>query len=144
MKKKQLSSKFTFLKKYILPIWMIIAGIFMLYTTILSKNWFMVIVILFVINGMVYTARKFLFPLRNVFLDKENRKMIIEYKKEMIAIPISDIKKVEEQNILGKVLNIRLSQNSKFGTEIIFVPKNDFIIREIIELKNMSQLNEEF
>ena len=143
MEKIQLSSKFTFFKKYILPIWMIIAGIFMLYTTILSKNWFMVIVILFVINGMVYTARKFLFPLRNVFLDKENRKMIIEYKKEMIAIPISDIKKVEEQNILGKVLNIRLSQNSKFGTEIIFVPKNDFIIREIIELKNMSQLNEE-
>ena len=144
MEKIQLSSKFTFFKKYTLPIWMIIAGTFMLYTTILSKNWFMVIVILFVINGMVYTARKFLFPLRNVFLDKENRKMIIEYKKEMIAIPISDIKKVEEQNILGKVLNIRLSQNSKFGTEIIFVPKNDFIIREIIELKNMSQLNEEF
>ena len=139
MEKIQLHSKLTFLRKYILSSWMIFAGVFMLYATISSQNWIAVIIILLVINGIVYTVRKFLFPLRNVFLDKVNRKMLVEYRNEMIEIPISEIGKIEEQSRLGKILNVKLNLKTKFGSELIFVPKNNNIIREILELKNITK-----
>jgi len=62
MEKIQLHSKFTFLRQYILPIWIIILGLFFLYSSIVEKKWIAAIIILFVINGIVYTVRKFLFP----------------------------------------------------------------------------------
>lgn len=136
MEKIQLHSKLTFLKKYIISSWMLLAGLFLLYTTISSKDWIAVIIILFVINGIVYTIRKFLFPLRNVFLDKANRKILVEYKNEIIEIPISTVEKVEEQSRLGKILNVKLNLKTKFGNEFVFIPKDNKVIREIIELRN--------
>ena len=136
MEKTQLHSKLTFLRKYIISSWLLLTGLFLLYTTIVSENWIAVIVILFVINGIVYTIRKFLFPLRNVFLDKVNRKILVEYKNEIIEIPISTVAKVEEQSRLGKILNVKLNLKTKFGNEFVFIPKDDRVIREIRELKN--------
>lgn len=139
MEKTQLHSKFTFLRKYILPSWMILAGLFMLYSKIAEKNWIAVILIIFVINGIVYTVRKFLFPLRNVFLDKVNRKIMVEYRNEIIEIPVSEIGKVEEQSRLGKIINVKLNSVTNFGSEFIFVPKNNTVMGEIIELKNITK-----
>lgn len=135
MEKIQLHSKLTFLRKYILPIWMLFAGIFMLISTITEKNWIAVIIIGLLLNGIIYTVRKFLFPLRNVFLDKENRKIIVEYRNEIIEFPITEIDKIEEQNRLGKIINVKLNSKMNFGSEFIFVPKNKNVIREIMESK---------
>ncbi len=135
MEKIQLHSKLTFLRKYILSIWMLCAGIFMFISTIVEKNWIAVIIIGLVLNGIIYTVRKFLFPLRNVFLDKENKKIIVEYRKEIIEIPITQIEKIEEQSRLGKIINVKLNSKLNFGTEFIFVPKNENIYREIMELR---------
>ena len=136
MEKIQLHSKLTFLRKYILSIWMIILGLFLLYSAIVEKKWIAVIIILFVINGIVYTIRKFLFPLKNVFLDKANGKVLVEYRNEIIEIPISEIGKIEEQSRLGKIINVKLSSETNFGSEFIFIPKNKNVIREILELKS--------
>ena len=133
MEKIQLHSKLTFLRKYILPIWMLFAGIFMLISTIAEKNWIAVIIIGLLLNGIIYTVRKFLFPLRNVFLDKENRKIIVEYRNEIIEFPITEIDKIEEQSRLGKIINVKLNSKMNFGSEFIFVPKNKNVIREITE-----------
>ena len=108
----------------------------MLYTTISNNDWIAVVIILFVINGMAYTIRKFLFPLRNVFLDKVNGKILVEFGNEMIEIPISAVEKIEEQSRLGKILNVKLNLKTKFGNEFVFIPKDDNVIREIRELKN--------
>ena len=135
MEKIQLHSKLTFLRKYILPIWMLFAGIFMLISTITEKNWIAVIIIGLLLNGIIYTVRKFLFPLRNVFLDKENRKIIVEYRNEIIEFPITEIDKIEEQNRLGKIINVKLNSKMNFGSEFIFVPKNKNVICEIMESK---------
>lgn len=132
----QLHSKLTFLRKYILPIWMLFAGLFLLYSTISDRNWIAVIVILLVFNGIVYSVRNFFFPLRNVFLDKENRKMLVEYKNEIIEIPISDIVKIEEQSRLGKIINVKLNLKTRLGNEFIFIPKNSKVQNELINLKN--------
>ena len=118
---------------------MILAGLFMLYSKIAEKNWIAVILIIFVINGIVYTVRKFLFPLRNVFLDKVNRKIMVEYRNEIIEIPVSEIGKVEEQSRLGKIINVKLNSVTNFGSEFIFVPKNNTVMGEIIELKNITK-----
>lgn len=107
----------------------------MFISTIVEKNWIAVIIIGLVLNGIIYTVRKFLFPLRNVFLDKENKKIIVEYRKEIIEIPITQIEKIEEQSRLGKIINVKLNSKLNFGTEFIFVPKNENIYREIMELR---------
>lgn len=133
MEKIQLHSKLTFLRKYILPIWMLFAGIFMLISTIAEKNLIAVIIIGLFLNGIIYTVRKFLFPLRNVFLDKENRKIIVEYRNEIIEFPITEIDKIEEQSRLGKIINVKLNSKMNFGSEFIFVPKNKNVIRDITE-----------
>lgn len=136
MDKIQLHSKLTFFRKYILPIWMTIVSLFFLYSTIIEKKWIAVIIILFVINGIVYTVRKFLFPLKNVFLDKVNRKIMVEYQNEIIEIPINEIGKIEEQSRLGKIINVKLISETNFGSEFIFIPKDKNVIREITELKS--------
>jgi sporulation protein YlmC with PRC-barrel domain len=89
-----------------------------------------------VVSGIVHTVRKFLFPLRNVFLDKVNRKILVEYRNEIIVIPISTVEKIEEQSRLGKILNVKLNLTTKFGNEFVFIPKDNKVIREITELKN--------
>lgn len=103
---------------------MIILASFFLYSAILEKNWIAVIIILFVINGIVYTVRKFLFPLKNVFLDKANGKILVEYRNEIIEIPTSEIGKIEEHSRLGKIINVKLISETNFGSEFIFIPKN--------------------
>ena len=135
MEKIQLHSKLTFLRKYILPIWMLIAGLFMFISSIAEKNWIAVIIIGLVLNGIIYTVRKFLFPLRNVLLDKENRKIIVQYRNENIEIPVAEIEKIEEQSRLGTIINVKLNSKTNFGSEFIFVPKNKNVFREIMELR---------
>ena len=105
----------------------------MLVSTIVEKNWIAVIIIGLVLNGIIYTVRKFLFPLRKVFLDKENRKIIVEYRNEIIEFPITEIDKIEEQSRFGKIINVKLNSKMNFGSEFIFVPKNKNVIREITE-----------
>ena len=136
MEKIQLHSKFTFFRKYVLSIWILFAGFFILYSTILNKNWIALIVILLVINGIVYSARKFLFPLRKVFIDKLNKNILVEYKNELVKISLSEIDKIEEQSRLGKILSVKLKSKSEFGNEFIFIPKDNKVIREILESKN--------
>ena len=136
MEKIQLHSKLTFFKKYIISSWLLLAGINLLYTSISNKDWIAVIIIVLVVSGIVHTVRKFLFPLRNVFLDKVNRKILVEYRNEIIVIPISTIEKIEEQSRLGKILNVKLNLTTKFGNEFVFIPKDNKVIREITELKN--------
>ena len=133
--KIQIHSKLTFLRKYILPIWMLGAGIFMFVSTIVVKNWIAVIITGLVLNGIIYNVRKFLFPLRNVFFDKENKIIIVEYRNGIIEIPVTQIEKIEEQNRLGKIINVKLNSKVNFGNEFIFVPKNENIFREIMELR---------
>jgi hypothetical protein len=135
MEKIQLHSKLTFLRKYILPIWMLLVGTFIFISSILEKNWISVIIIGLVLNGIIYTVRKFLFPLRNVLLDKENRKIIVEYRNENIEIPVAEIEKIEEQSRLGTIINVKLNTKMSFGSEFIFVPKNKNVFREIMELR---------
>ena len=135
MEKIQLHSKFTLFRKYILPIWMIIAGLFILFSTIAEKNWIALIIVGLVLNGIIYTIRKFLFPLKNVFLDKENKKIIVEHRNEIVEIPVTEIVKVEEQSRIGKIINVKLNSKMKFGSEFIFVPKNKNVFREIMELR---------
>ena len=135
MEKIQLHSKLTFLRKYILPIWMLISGIFMFISVIAAKSLVGLILIGLVLNGIIYAVRKFLFPLKNVFLDKESKKIIVEYRNEIIEIPITQIDKIEEQSRLGKIINVRLNSKMNFGSEFIFVPKNKNVFREIMELR---------
>ena len=134
MEKIQLHSKLSFIRKYIIQIWMLFAGLFIFYSTIVEKNWIAVIIVGLVINGIIYTIRKFLFPLKNVFLDKENKKIIVEYRNEIVEIPVTEIVKVEEQSRLGKIINVKLNSKMKFGSEFIFVPKNKNVFHEIMEL----------
>jgi hypothetical protein len=135
MEKIQIHSKLTFLRKYILPIWMLLAGIFMFISSIIEKNWIAVIIIGLVLNGIIYTVRKFLFPLRSVLLDKENRKIIVEYRNENIEIPVAEIEKIEELSRLGTIINVKLNSKMSFGSEFIFIPKNKNVFREIMELR---------
>ena len=135
MEKIQLHSKLTFLRKYILPIWMLISGIFMFISVIAAKSWVGLILIGLVLNGIIYAVRKFLFPLKNVFLDKESKKIIVEYRNGIIEIPITQIDKIEEQRRLGKIINVKLNSKMNFGSEFIFVPKNKNVFREIMELR---------
>ncbi|MBD8019153.1 hypothetical protein P0M11_12910 [Kaistella sp. PBT33-4] len=135
MEKIQLHSKLTFIRKYIIPIWMIFVGSFILYSTIIEKNWIALIIVALVLNGMIYTIRKFLFPLKNVFLDKENKKIIVEYRNEIVEIPVTEIVEVDEQSRLGKIINVKLNSKMNFGSEFIFVPKNKNVFREIMELR---------
>ncbi len=114
---------------------MIIAGLFILFSTIIEKNWIALIIVGLVLNGIIYTIRKFLFPLKNVFLDKENKKIIVEHRNEIVEIPVTEIVKVEEQSRLGKIINVKLNSKMKFGSEFIFVPKNKNVFREIMELR---------
>ena len=135
MEKIQLHSKLTFTRKYIIPIWMLFTGLFILYSTIIEKNWIAGIIVGLLINGIIYTIRKFLFPLKNVFLDKENKKIIVEYRNEIVEIPVTEIVKVEEQSRLGKIINVKLNSKMKFGSEFIFVPKNKNVFHQIMELR---------
>ena len=135
MEKIQIHSKFTLFRKYILLIWMIFLGLFILYSTMVEKNWIALIIVGLLLNGIIYTIRKFLFPLKNVFLDKENKKIIVEYPNEIVAIPVSEIVKVEEQSRLGKIINVKLNSKMNFGSEFIFIPKNKNVFREIMELR---------
>jgi len=135
MEKIQLHSKLTFLRKYILPIWMLFSGIFMFTSVIVAKSWIGLILIGLILNGIIYAVRKFLFPLRNVFLDKESKKIIVEYRNEIIEIPITQIDTIEEQSRLGKIINVKLNSKMNFGSEFIFVPKNENVFREIMELR---------
>ena len=110
-----MKNKLTFLRKYILPIWMLFAGIFMFISAIATKSWIGVIIIGLVLNGIIYTVRKFLFPLRYVFLDIESKKIIVEYRNEIIEIPITQIDKIEEQSRLGKIISVKLNSKMNFG-----------------------------
>ena len=114
---------------------MIFLGLFILYSTMVEKNWIALIIVGLLLNGIIYTIRKFLFPLKNVFLDKENKKIIVEYPNEIVAIPVSEIVKVEEQSRLGKIINVKLNSKMNFGSEFIFIPKNKNVFREIMELR---------
>ncbi len=114
---------------------MLLAGIFMFISSIIEKNWIAVIIIGLVLNGIIYTVRKFLFPLRSVLLDKENRKIIVEYRNENIEIPVAEIEKIEELSRLGTIINVKLNSKMSFGSEFIFIPKNKNVFREIMELR---------
>lgn len=135
MEKIQLHSKWTFVRKYIISIWMLLAALFMLYSTFIENSWCALIIILLLINGIVFTIRKFLFPLKNVYLDKVNKKIMVDYWHEIIEIPIAGIEKLEEQSRLGKIIHVKLNSVTNFGSEFIFVPKNNDIISEIVYLK---------
>ena len=107
----------------------------MFISVIAAKSWVGLILIGLVLNGIIYAVRKFLFPLRNVFLDKESKKIIVEYRNEIIEVPITQIDKIEEQRRLGKIINVKLNSKMNFGSEFIFVPKNKNVFREIMELR---------
>jgi hypothetical protein len=114
---------------------MLFAGIFMFISAIVAKSWIGVIIIVLVLNGIIYTVRKFLFPLRNVFLEKESKKIIVEYRNEIIEIPVTQIDKIEEQSRLGKIISVKLNSKMSFGSKFIFVPKNKNVVREIMEMR---------
>ena len=114
---------------------MLAAGIFMFYSQITERNWIAIIIIGLVLNGIIYSVLKFLFPLKKVFLNKENKKIIVEYRNETIEISVAEITKIEEQSRLGKIVNVQLNSKTKFGAEFIFIPRNSNVIREIMELK---------
>lgn len=136
MQSIKLHSRFTFLKKYILSIWiLLIAGVF-IFATIKSKNWIGLIFALLLANGIIYMIRKFLIILRQVFLDTESGKIYVKHNGKLIQIPENSVTKIELENRIGNIIIVKLNTSTKFGNEFSFTPKDSTVLDKLDILKD--------
>src|SRR5690606_12567657 len=87
----RLHSKLTFFRKYILSTWFSLLGILLLIVTIRNKDWIALIFVLLVFSGFIYAVLKFAITLRSVYLNSSENKIMVNYKNEVLEIPINNI-----------------------------------------------------
>lgn len=118
---KQISSAFTPFLKYILP-WSIIiilaAGIIVSFA---SGQFGLAIGVIVIGTVVVGFTRTMLMDLKKVFLDKENRLLIVKGPSEE-SIPYEDIKEILRPSTPPYIAIVRLNKDYSFGKTFTFAP----------------------
>lgn len=119
---KQISSDFTPLLKYILP-WTII----MVLTTgtiaaFVGGQFYLAIGIIIIGTPIVGFIKAMLMSLKNVFLDREKKLLIIKGSTEE-SIPYADIKEILRPWTPPYIATVQLTKDYSFGKSFTFVPK---------------------
>ena len=111
-------------------------------SVIAAKSWVGLILIGLVLNGIIYAVRKFLFPLRNVFLDKESKKIIVEYRNGIIEIPKNSRAKYELDKESGMLMLDRVLYSSiNYPANYGFIPKTYCDDGDPLDILVLSQID---
>lgn len=60
---------------------------------------------------------------------------MVNYKNEVVEIPINNISVVKEQNRLGSILYVELHTPTKLGSNFIFAPQDKTILRILADIR---------
>src|SRR5689334_15752338 len=118
---KQISSDFTSLLKYILPWTIIIMLTIVTIAAFIGAQFglaFGVIIIGTVVVGFMKTM---LMDLKRVFLDKENKLLIVKGSIEE-SIPYDDIKEILRPWTPPYIATVQLTKHYSFGNTFTFIP----------------------
>jgi hypothetical protein len=119
---KQISSDFTPILKYILPWAIIIIFISGMIGALITRQFglaFGLIIIGAVVIGFIRTI---LMDLKKVFLDKENRQLIVKSSIEE-SIPFEDVKEILIPWTPPYITTIKVIKDYSFGKTFTFIPE---------------------
>jgi hypothetical protein len=118
---RKISSDFTVLIKYVAP-WTIIlfltSGIIAAFVT---GQLYMGLGIIIIGTPIIGFTRSMLMNLKNVFLDKENKVIIVKGQKDE-SIPYEDIKEILRPWTPPYIATVQLTKDYSFGKTFTFVP----------------------
>ncbi|MDY3522017.1 hypothetical protein PG614_10290 [Riemerella anatipestifer] len=135
-----LISKNPFLKKYLLSAYIISAFLFLLIISLIYKNLLLGVLMVVLLINMVWIVKKFLFPLKNVFLNNEKSELTYRNKGIEYNIPLKSIVEIKIQRRFGKIISVKY-QNKFESKELMFIPKEKKLYKELYEKINVSKEN---
>lgn len=119
---KQISSSFTPFLKYILP-WTVITVLTIgTITAIIGGQFGLALAVIIIGTVVVAFMRTMLMDLKKVFLDKENKILIVKGSTEE-SIPYADIKEILRPWTPPYIATVRLTKDYSFGKTFTFVPE---------------------
>jgi len=135
--KKIISSKFTFINKFVLPVgWLLFC---MSQVAFALRNWSTNKTVLFAIFLLLLTAFIYWFALKSMKISVSEDFLYVSNFLEEIEIPLTQIEKVKVIRFLrGHPTYIHLKDPSEFGSKILFYPPMNLLALEPHE--NVDQL----
>jgi len=119
---KQISSDFTPLLKYILPWTIIVILTIGTIAAFIGGQFSLAFGVIIVGTVIVGFMRTMLMDLKKVFLDKENKLMIVKGSTDE-SIPYDDIKEILRPWTPPYIATVQLTKDYSFGKTFTFVPE---------------------
>lgn len=118
---KQISSDFTPLLKYILPWTIIIILTIGTIAAFLGGQFGLAFGVIIIGTVVVGFMRTMIMGLKKVYLDKENKLMIVKGTTEE-SIPYADIKEILRPWTPPYIATVKLTKDYSFGKDFTFIP----------------------
>jgi len=124
---EKLHSNSTFFTKYFTNFFILSVPLIAIILLVENEFWIGFVIAIMVFISLISIIKNYHWNLKQVFLDKENNRLIVEEKNKKIYIDFAEIEKVQTVKIFSVVVVVNLKREIENMNDFIFIPKSYFL-----------------